>query len=426
MTRLFAIILLATIATTAVATETTELTFDQALTKILERNTDIGQQEENLKSTEAQALPLQLTLLPAISVDANRSTSQLFGSTKNTSRWSLGAEANLNLFKFGADSARMSQANHSVKAQEAKLSDVVLQSEAEAVNALVDYIQNKASYEITQEILKSRQRLLKIANLRYTKGLVPQEEVDKVSIDLDNAQAQSRDAQLVWVSAQAELQRLIGTGSIGSEWPWKAALQAINLESDRFKTPSLSTRPDWIAAEQTYKRSKSIASESWGSIFPSLGASLRYDYLQIENGGATNSGPQWVAGLTLTVPLFDKLTNISQYRSAVHLSKASELALEAVRRKARAEWSSAFQSVTISIETAKVRDNTVKTARRVFDSSQKRFDRGLVKANEFLLEQERLYQSELYAIRGWAAAHTQFTTLCHSIGQRVQRCLQSN
>jgi hypothetical protein len=60
----------------------------------------------------------------------------------------------------------------------------------------------------------------------------------------------------------------------------------------------------------------------------------------------------------------------------------------------------------------------------VYVDNLQRFRKGLVDANALSVDQERSYNAELYAIRGWSQAHESFTRLCHSIGLTVPRCLE--
>src|SRR5690606_25635446 len=94
----------------------------------------------------------------------------------------------LNLFRGGADWSALFAARAREAAQKANVEAAFLDVEAQAVQALVMAIQRKQEVKLRAEIVGHRSQLLKIAEQRYSRGYLPLQEVDKLSIDLSNAQ----------------------------------------------------------------------------------------------------------------------------------------------------------------------------------------------------------------------------------------------
>ena len=127
--------------------------------------------------------------------------------------------------------------------------------------------------------------------------------------------------------------------------------------------------------------------------------------------------------ITLSIPLFDRLERYGEFKEAVHNQSVSELQFEKVKRKAKQEWKSTEGAFLIALKSARQREKTLATSRKLYEDNLKRFKRGLISANDLIVDLSRLFDSETFAVQGWAEVHRKFTSLCHSVGQRVGNCL---
>ncbi len=98
--------------------------------------------------------------------------------------------------------------------------------------------------------------------------------------------------------------------------------------------------------------------------------------------------------------------------------------MELIKRKARQDFESAKRGFDLALASALARDKTASLSRKLYQDNLLRFRKGLANANELALDQRRLYESELSAIKGWNSAHTQYSKLCHSVGRRIRECGQ--
>lgn len=407
-------------ALTGLAAET-PIAFEDAIKGIVDRSTSVGIQQSNLDSTEARNLSSKFALLPSLSAEASHTVSDASGS--RTTRRGLGAVASLNLFKFGSDFSAMAAAGAENRSQSHQLADTILKAEAEAVRVVVAYVQAALEVETIKGISGIRDEALKIAKERYGRGLMAAQEVEKLSVDLDNSKARVSDAELALVAASAELQTLLGHANVATSWPWKEWLS--NEKSfGAIAEADLAKRPDWLAASEKVEGARQRKDQAWGKIFPSLDASFGYGYYKNEGGSfPDSSGPEWRGALTLTVPLFDRLENLGSYRAAIESRKIAELELEKVRRTAKSELESNVKNCLVAVRTAKLRDQTLATSDKLYRDNLQRFRRGLVPANDLFVDQDRLNDSHLNAIRGWAVAHTAFSRWCQTTGRRLQACI---
>jgi outer membrane protein TolC len=398
--------------------------FAEALDKIVQRSPAVARQREVIESTRSKYLSTGLLLwAPSVSAKARYGRDQEFGAPSSATNQSIEGVAELNLFRFGADLAATKAANRDIESQELTLNDAVLDAEAEGVAALVSYIQAQRQLEVTGRILATRKDSLSVARRRYDKGQLPSEEVDKVSVDLDNAAAQKRDAESQLAQASAELERLLGEPDITTEWPWKEAISKAVPVLLKHSSSDLAARPDWKASAAQVELAHQRSKEAFGAMLPRLDAKASYGYFSNDMLGVKTTGPGWTAGLEVTVPLFDRLTGYGTYRALAHAKGAAEADLEAVKRLAKKEWDAAKASLSISLDTALAREKTLTVARKLYQANQERFNRGILSANEFRIDQDRLYQTELFVLEGWGAVHNDFRRLCHSLGRRVESCL---
>ncbi len=396
--------------------------FVEALEKIVERSPVVARQKEVVESTRAKYISTGALLwLPTITGQAKAGS--VGEAAVTTSNRSVEGVADLNLFRFGADVATSRAASREISSQEHQLQNALLTTEGEGVATLVAYIQAKRQLEVTGRILESRRDGLKVARRRYEKGQLAIEEVDKVSVDFDNSAAQARDAEVDLARAAADLERLLGEPEIVSEWPWKETISKSVPPLLKRSSTDLSQRPDWLAAEARVESADQRAKEAFGDMLPRLDARASYGYFSNETLGVRTTGPAWTAGLTLSVPLFDRLVGYGKYESQIHNRGIAQAELETVKRAAKQDWDSSRATLILSLDTALAREKTLGLARKLYAANLERFNRGILSANDFLIDQDRLYQTETNALKGWAAAHNDFQRLCQAAGRRLSQCL---
>jgi outer membrane protein TolC len=411
------------------------VSFDEAITQILARSTAVSIQDYNAGAVSARDIPIRLRFVPSLSFDAKQSTTGGEGINSPYQIRQVEAVSQLNLLRWGADYELALAASSDEATQKALVDDTVLRTQDGAVVALVGYIQRKKEIAITQDIVRMQTDSLAIAQQRYAAGYLPLQEVEKVSVDLSNANSRLADAQLLSYQAEALLENLLGHTRVVAEWPWKERFASLpkaqqsvlsspeNQELARF----LSRRPDWRAAEAHVEAEDRRLSSDWRLLLPSLDAQVTYGYYfnglygpALQQGQFGSS--QWQSAFIVNFPFFDRLTLYSNAKAQAFVKSAAEASFEQVRRDAKSEWDSARQSFDTSLSSARVRDKTLATSRKVYQDNLRRFQNGRINANDLVLDQARLLESELFAVQGWATVHLAYSRLCKAQGFRLQDC----
>lgn len=395
--------------------------FNSAIDQILERSTAVEISRAQLESTLAMNIPTRWVWLPTVSLDAQRSriggynNSYSAGVTRQfegTSQW--------NLFRFGADYEANVAANSQERAGAALVSNQILSIEQAAVNALTLQIQNRLELEVYSRMVEVEKGLLDIARARFARGMLADQEVSKVEIDLQNAKARLANAQIAETKSRSELEALLGSADVSTDWPWKARLDSVSKSHefpwDKFEPLN---HPSYQAAAESVSANSALASSAWRKALPSLdfsGALGSYD----SGSGRLTYG--WSSTVAVSWSLFDHFSNYSTARVTQIAREIADQTQVETARAVLANYQTASQSFKIALESAISREKVRGLALRLYDDNRTRFEGGRIDANELSVELNRLLDSEIFSIEGWSAAHQQFSQICHSIGRRVRDC----
>jgi outer membrane protein TolC len=412
-------------ALSAPARAASPLTFDQAIARILARSTSVPAQQAQLDAARARALPSYFSFAPGLSVDAKRTWTG--GVAPEAPYHTAEAVADLNLFRFGADFAGLQAGRADGRAQEAQLQNAILLAEEEAVRAIALYLERKHSTEISEKFVGSQADLLRIARERYKAGYLPQQEVDKVSIDLENEKSRLADAQVLEAQAEAALVALLDDANIELAWPWKDSLAGRDGKALAAAAFALDARPDWQAALSSTSAEDARSWRGHLLLLPSVDAAFAFgNTMAVTNGGdELAGGPAWRATLGVTWTLWDHAATYSAARAQASAAAQAGLRQERLARDARGDWRAAKAAFEIAVDSAVSRQRSAEVARKLYEDNLRRFQKGRASANELSVDQTRLFQNELFAVQGWSAAHQAFSRLCHSLGRRLQDCRPS-
>jgi outer membrane protein TolC len=157
-------------------------------------------------------------------------------------------------------------------------------------------------------------------------------------------------------------------------------------------------------------------------MLPSFDTSITYGYYRYAFDAGVPNGSAWQGAFLITLPLFDRMVNLSNARSQAHLIREAEFEKVQVERNADAEITAARQGLARAVKSAIEREATLSKSVNLYQDSLRRFQNGRADTNEMLLDQTRVLDTELLAISGWSDAHLAFARFCHSLGKRISDC----
>lgn len=393
------------------------VSFSDAFNEFMRRDLITAIQKAKLENTREANRPLKLAFLPNISLSHTEYRTHArtpSAATLSTRRGGLSAD--WNVFRFGADYSNWQASLSDIEKQSQFLSREELRAERNAADRIFSYVRFANEVEISDKIFDSEKENHRIARLRFERGLLPQQEVEKVFIDLVNAEARVKNAEIKRTDAEAQLTAGMGHSRVRLDWPWlntflrgKVALTQANF--------NLENVPAWRTANAGLEAEEARVQRNLRRILPKVDINADYNFRN-----TTTTLDEWSGNLSVSVPLFDKLSNYSNYAAQVQTRAVAELEFEQTRRDAVAEYNSARDSFSTALETALARNESLRVARRLYRDNELRFKNGKINANDLIVDQDRLFRTELNALEGWYNAHVAYVRLCHSLGRKLESC----
>jgi outer membrane protein TolC len=392
--------------------------FESALSQLLSKDEILVAQSTD---TEASTVTLRKTEWGLLAPDLNLLGT--YGQTgESMSKLSdfkqYGVSSSMSLFRFGADYYRIQSASQNEAKSKLNYQNAFLDREQFYVQALGESLSQSKQLQILRESVTQRKNYFRIAQLRYQQGLLSKQEVDKIMIDLSNAEARLADTEVSFEISKNQLRTALSEEQLKMDWPWKdqASPRRILALSHRDFT-----RPPKLQAAELEKQSfDDLRKSARSALLPSLDLDLSYGKLF----AASSSGVEEYKGfLTLKIPLFSRMTDYYNLSLANLAVRKSEVQMSQVQRELISSVETAQRELKLVAESALSRENTTRISKGLLDDNIKRFQAGRTSVNELLQDQERLNQAELLANEGWKQFHAALTRICHLANLRMSQCL---
>lgn len=397
------------------------LSFDQVREQILSRDPRLQSARAQRDLLQAKVLPDRFAMFPTLALEARHDWTGLDKGAPMTERF-FGARGTLNLFRGGADFFALRSAQHTRQLAEFELADQEMQIEKEVLQDLFHYISQKQLLEIEHARLEIKKNLLKTTQIRFERGLIAAEEVEKLSLELSQNEALVSDSELSFLSAQSKLRSYELNAEMKTDWPWERLIANEDFLK-QLPTDATVKRAQDLAVELSVEASEALRRRAASLMLPSLDLTSTYGRTQLSSSRTWD--PQWIVGLTLSVPLFENFKSVGLYqqeRAARDLA-ASKLVLK--RREAQVDQEISFKTLERSRASALSRAKMLGRSKSLFEKSLSLFQSGRIRVNELSLDEERWLTSRTLAVQGWVAAHLALLSHCHAQNKRFNDCLLS-
>jgi outer membrane protein len=397
------------------AAHCSDLSFVEALNQIVERNVEIPRLEADQQLSETQYLSSKLGFLPNITTSYQQQRRYEFDHRSRD----LGLNAELNLFRGGSDFYMLRANRLNLAAQQYRLRDGMLLLEKRATDVMMIFIEVSLRSKILQELEEINDSSLKVIRERAKRGLVSEQEIMKATIDYQNSKAQRLSSQVELERARRDLIEFLGHDDLETQWPLVSYSKWVALDNlQRFRfTPE--DRPEYQRLKFNLESSQARLTATKLSLLPRVDLSHRWSRFgadRLENSERT-------ALLLITFPLFEGYRTRTSIDQEWARRVNAEYELRSMERKSKALYREVTENLIRLKETVEERERTQSLARKLFDDNFKRYQEGRTSVNELLIDQNRLFESQILANRGLYDFHQSLIAFCQSQGLLLSPCL---
>ncbi len=237
--------------------------------------------------------------------------------------------------------------------------------------------------------LDLRKSLVTVAKKRFRRGTLPESEVIKLEIDLQNTESQMQSLKLRAQNCQDELSYWMNRDELNLKPDLKVITRI--LESNQLKG-DIEEHPLVMASQSQLDQSEFKNYSQWGSWLPEL--NLNYQESPQFAGQVYNR--QWLLSLRWTI--FNSGQRfLNQQKSSVELENA-RLQLMSTKKRVETDLNKSLQSLKDASVQFNISKTRTKNARKLSQSSIQRFRLGAISANEITLDQNRYIQANFQKI----------------------------
>ncbi len=359
--------------------------FEQVLNKILSNNTEISIQESLQKSNESLLSASQMAWTPSLSATLTQTKFKESGADAIDSD-SATVGLSLNLFKggdtyYGMQSARVLAESGRYELKAKKLS----------VRLAASYLifnRNKLYQEIAiaEQVVKQKEESLRVAKLRFGRGQLSNQDLQRVEIDLAAGRTSLRELKVYELEVANEVQVLYGEDIPFIEWPWLNFSEA-NIKKDKLKSKT----PEILSLSKKSDYFKYKLKESRSGFMPRLDLNLNYAVSPIRDQDIN----QFTTSLVLTIPIWDRWETAAQNQIAAENLVQSELSYKKRAQEVELQKNSVEQKITLTKESLQEALTSLEKSRKLYADTLRSFQMGRTSVNDLFLEQQRLFNYEI-------------------------------
>lgn len=387
--------------------------FFDDLEKIQVRSLSLQSEQEKRRAADDVSLAKNLFWTPTLSLSAQkdqRSTHVNDLGTEFTDSDSWSASGSLNLFRGGSNWKIKKSADHLLKAQQEKVEDEILKLESRASAIIFQQLYLSDIIEATKNLVKLREDSHKIVLAKYHQGKSPLQEVVKSEIDQSQQQTRLRNLEIEALENQAKWKTLWIDGIKTKQWPFKIT-QAIRSNKNH--------SPEVNQLENLKLSSENLWSSSQASHLPTLDLTANYTELPIKE----RSTQQWYAGLTLTIPIWNRYETAAQASSAYANYIATKNQYEDVKRFELAQREILSKKIDLARQNLMDSKMNYDKSEKLYRDMVKNYRLGRMSTNELLIEQNRLIDSQLNISQTQLEFHKTLVEGCAVTGLTIKNCL---
>lgn len=322
--------------------------------------------------------------------------------------------AALDVFSFGRDWSFYKSSNYELKAQENRTWSKLMEREFELGNLLLSYMREVKNLRILKSIVDLKEKALTISKQRFQSGALPEQDLNKVKLDVSNAKGEYLIALQDLTNFAARI-RAFGVASAPELYPWEMKFSAKYMEELLALNTPVEKVPQFqelaLQYEANVYRQRGFLQNMFGSVQLSFTRSF-LDY-------GSEDQWEWRAGLVYTIPLFDQFRQYTDYQEAAVEKRTSEIQQRFRKNLLKQSQEANKSNLKIAFENYRERKEALEISNKLYNDSVRQFNRGQLSVNELLVDQDRLLRTEQIANQSVYQLHLSVLNYCHAYGKPV-------
>lgn len=349
------------------------LTWADCVELAIRQNPDLQSSRLGLEADKASYKGSWNGLMPS----ATLSNSYTDSNTAGPNKWTAGVNANLLLLDAGriasirASKALVGQGTASLRQVSANVRFNLFQAFAQVLEA-------ERSVQVSRNIRDMRDRGAKLVELRYASGRESKGNMLRADAQLEQAEAELRQAMRAQRADQIALDRQLGIDDFGAVVATGTLAAAPPPPAPADDLALLSNRPDVALQEAVVRSAQASLSSARSTIYPSLSAN--YQRGRFGDKEFPSRAYTWSGGLTLSLPIFGGGPTATYYavQAANRSLERAQQDLRVVRDAAIADLEQTWATYAGDADQVSVQHALVLSARQRNDEADVRYASGLL------------------------------------------------
>jgi outer membrane protein TolC len=385
--------------------------FQDVLKLSLENDPNLERELKNIKLYDSLKWQQYASFLPAISLTGSQIDEKFEGNSRRDYQRNA-LNASVDVFAFGRDYYKVREGMEFTDFQKSNYTNQLLTSEKRILDLLFSYISNDRSLEINRRIREIKEQAFKMANVRYKRGRLALQEMQKLQIDLYNVEAELASQEIQRNNIVNQISEYTKIDVLTIAWPWKA-----DIAEKILKTQVLNAKehPLWVNSKTSYDMASYQKKSSVANFLGDISFSYSKGYNQFDSDLLHDER----VALTYTLPLFNSFSDLSTYRDRVAKEYSAKKQLKNTTRSVNVQYEEAKKALEKALQTYRLRNKTLQLSKDIYTNSLDQFKKGRITVNEFSIDQNRLLTTELLANSGERQLHRAIVNYCHSVGKAV-------
>jgi outer membrane protein len=377
----------------APAQTTTVLTFDDAVRLATQHNADLHRARAAVAAADFQRRAAGSGFLPQLSASVGRSDDSGDTVTGDGSTYTASLTATQNVFAGFADQSRLRRSEWQLRSAEAALANRKSQLSRDLKVAYATLLYAQKSVELSDSILQRLEENVRLVELRFEGGRENRGSLLFTRASVTQARADQLQALQNFVSAQAELGRVVGDVHVA----WRA------IDSVPVTAPA--TAPEFAGLlDDTPRVQQAIAEQEEAEAAIQLARAGFYPSVDLR-GSVSRSGDDWFpredrasVTATISIPLYAGGRNFYGLREALANADGAKSQRQAVAQEVMVDLKRSYAAYREAVERLNVAEQFLQAAQTRAQIARARYQNGLISFEDWDRIESDLIQRQKNAL----------------------------